>query len=446
MLDTIEVLFSGLTDVGIVRAELRRLFKWLKDKGVTTVVTGERGGETLLTRHGLEEYVSDCVIFLDNRVSDELSTRRIRVVKYRGSAHSSNEFPFIIDEDGISILPVTSAKLEYPSSTERISSGVARLDSMLGGKGYLKGSAVLVSGMVGTGKSSLAANFVDAGCRRGRKSLYFAFEEAPGQIIRNMRSIGVDLEPWAQKGLLKFHAARVSEQGLERHLLLMQREINKFKPQLVVVDAVTDFTSLGGTLEVRQMVLRILDFLKTKEITSLCTSMDERADLENSGIGLSSAFDTWIHLTNLQGNQERNRTLVIVKSRGMAHSNQVREFVLSDKGIELADIYSTSSGSFMGSARLSQMAADREEAIIRKDAVSARERQLEGKRRSLEARVAAMEAEFAAEAGETELLIARERAREKVLAAGNKAILEKRASGTAAANAAKRNRSGGKNE
>ena len=429
VLDTIEVLFSGLSNTGIIRAELRRLFRWLKDRGVTTVVTGERGGETTLTRHGLEEYVSDCVIFLDNRITEELSTRRLRIVKYRGSAHSTNEFPFIIDEEGVSVLPVTAVRLDYPASTERVPSGVARLDQMLDGKGYIKGSSILVSGMVGTGKTSLAAHFIDAVCRSGQGCLYFAFEEAPSQIMRNMRSIGVDLEQWVRKGRLTFHAARVSEVGLEKHLLTMQRGTNNAKPSVVVVDALTDFTTLGPELEVRQMVLRLVDFFKMREITAMFTSMSNRTDLEETGVGLSSAFDTWIHLTNVQGNLERTRTMVIVKSRGMAHSSQVREFVLTNKGVELVDIYSSAAGAFMGSARLAQMAADEATEIARREGVGARERQVEEKRRALEARIAALRAEFVAESRESEILIAEERAREKALTAGRKTLANHRRGG-----------------
>jgi circadian clock protein KaiC len=428
VLDTIEVLFAGLSNAGVVRSELRRLFRWLKDKGVTTIVTGERG-DGPLTRHGLEEYVSDCVIFLDNRISEEMSTRRLRIIKYRGSAHSTNEFPFIIDENGVSILPVTTVKLDYPSSIERISTGVPRLDDMLDGKGYIKGTAVLVSGMAGTGKSSLAAHFVDAGCRRGQRCLYFAFEEAPSQIIRNMRSIGIDLEPWVKKGRLQFHATRVSEQGLEKHLFYVQQAVAKIKPDLVVVDAVTDFTNLGVLLEVRQMVLRLIDFLKQREITSLCTSMVSHADLEETGVGLSSAFDTWIHLTNVQNNLERNRTIVVVKSRGMAHSNQVREFVLTDKGVKLEDIYASPAGSFMGTARLTQMAADAASDIIRHESITMRERQIEEKRRVLEARIAALSAEYGVETKEAELVIAQHKAQEKAQAAELKTLSNHRKAG-----------------
>ncbi len=428
VLDTIEVLYSGLSNTGIIRAELRRLFRWLKEKGVTTIVTGERGGETMLTRHGLEEYVSDCVIFLDNRVTEEMSTRRLRIVKYRGSAHSTNEFPFIIDENGISVMPITEVRLDYPASTERISTGVPRLDTMLGGKGYLKGSAILVSGTVGTGKSSLAANFVNAGCSRGERCLYFAFEESPSQIMRNMRSISIDLEQWVNKGLLQFNAMRVSEQGLEKHLLTMQQTISRYQPDIVVVDAVTDFTALGSLLEVRQMVLRLIDMFKACQITALCTSMSSRVELEETGVGLSSAFDTWVHLTNVQGNLERNRTLVIVKSRGMAHSNQVREFVLSDKGAATAEIYTSPAGAFMGSARITQMAVDKASALAREEGIAARGHQLEEKRRALDARIAVMRAEFEAESKETQLGIIQEKAAEKTLMNGKKTLVEHRES------------------
>jgi len=427
VLDTIEVLYAGLTNTGIIRAELRRLFRWLKEKGVTTVVTGERGGETMLTRHGLEEYVSDCVIFLDNRVIEELSTRRLRIVKYRGTAHSTNEFPFIIDEKGVSVLPVTSVRLDYPASEERVPTGILRLDAMLDSKGYIKGSSILVSGMVGTGKTSVAASLVRQTCRAGWKCLYFAFEEAPSQIMRNMRSIGIDLEPFAKKGLLTFHATRVSEQGLEKHLLAMQQVTVAADPAVVVVDAITDFGTIGAALEVRQMVLRLVDFFKLRQITGLFTSMSSRADLEETGVGLSSAFDTWIHLVNVQGNLERNRTLVVIKSRGMAHSNQVREFVLTDKGVELVDIYNSPAGAFMGTARLAQMAADEATRLAQAEGISARERQVEEKRRALEARINALRAEFEAESREAEIVIAGEKAREKAVAAERKTLSNHRA-------------------
>ncbi len=416
VLDTIEVLYAGLSNSGIIRAELRRLFRWLKDKGVTTIVTGERAGDSMLTRHGLEEYVSDCVIFLDNRVVEELSTRRLRIIKYRGSAHSTNEFPFIIDERGLSVIPANLVKLDYAVSDERVPTGIPSLDAMLGGKGYLKGTSILVSGMVGTGKSSLAASLVDAACARGDKCLYLAFEEAPAQIVRNMKSIGIDLGRWEKKGLLSFSASRPSEQGLEKHLVSMERTADDLKPVLVVVDALTDFLTLGSDLEVRQMVLRLIDFFKTKGISAMFTSMSGKADAEETGVGLSSAFDTWIHLTNVQGNNERTRTLVVIKSRGMAHSNQVREFLISDKGVDLTDIYSTPAGSFMGTARLGQMAVDRAEEIARAEGIDARERQLEEKRRALEAQIAAMRAEFEAEAKEIEISIRHERARGNALA------------------------------
>jgi circadian clock protein KaiC len=337
VLDTLEVLFGGLENQGILRAELRRLFRWLKEKGVTAVITGERG-EGTLTRHGLEEYVSDCVILLDHRVIDQLATRRLRVVKYRGSIHGTNEYPFLIDERGIEVLPITSLGLTHATSTERVSSGIPELDEMLGGEGYYRGSSVLVSGRAGTGKTSLAAHFVDAACRRGEPCLYFAFEESAGQIMRNMRSIGLDLEPWVRQGLLEFHASRPTLHGLERHLVTMYKAVRTARPRVVVVDPVTNFVDTGSVEEVGSMLVRLIDFLKMAEITVLFTSLTQGGrDLESSDVGVSSLMDTWLLLRDTESNGARNRTLNVIKSRGMAHSNQVREFVLTARGVSLVE-------------------------------------------------------------------------------------------------------------
>lgn len=335
VLDSLEVLFGGLGNEGILRAELRRLFRWLKEKGVTAVVTGERGHGTL-TRHGLEEYISDCVILLDHRVSNLLATRSLRVVKYRGSVHGTNEYPFLIDDRGIEVLPITSVALAHSASTERIPTGVQGLDEMLGGQGYFRTSSVLVSGTAGTGKSSLAAHFVDACCRRGERCVYFAFEESMSQVVRNMRSIGIDLEPWIHQGLLAFHAARPSLQGLERHLVTMDRVIRKFQPRVVVVDPITNLLSIGSDAEVSAMLMRLIDSLKMQQITSLFTSLTQGgAALEQTDVGISSLMDTWLLLRQSEANGERNRVLYVLKSRGMAHSNQLREVRLSDQGMQL---------------------------------------------------------------------------------------------------------------
>jgi circadian clock protein KaiC len=337
VLDTIEVLFAGLSNEGLLRAELRRLFRWLKDKGVTAVITGERG-EGTLTRHGLEEYISDCVILLDHRVIDQLATRRLRVVKYRGSVHGTNEYPFLIDERGIEVLPITSLDLTHAASTERISSGVPELDEMLGGKGYYRGSSVLVSGKAGTGKTSLAAHFVDAACRRGERCVYFAFEESASQVMRNMRSIGIDLEPWVRQGLLEFHASRPTLHGLERHLVTLYKTIRAAGPRVVVVDPVTNFVNAGSAEDVGSMLVRLLDFLKMAQITALFTSLTQGGkDLESSDVGVSSLMDTWLLLRDVEANGARNRLLNVIKSRGMAHSNQVREFLFTTQGVRLVD-------------------------------------------------------------------------------------------------------------
>ena len=405
VLDTIETLFSSLPNPAILRAELRRLFRWLKEKGVTAIITAERG-EGMLTRHGLEEYVSDCVILLDHRTIDQITTRRLRIVKYRGSSHGTNEYPFLIDEDGISILPVTSLNFNHTVSTERISTGIERLDTMLSGKGYYRGSSILVTGTAGAGKSSLAAHLADATARQGERCLYFAFEESEQQIIRNMRSIGLDLEPWVQQGLLRFHAARPTMQGLEMHLVMMYKLIEEFQPQVVVIDPVTNFTAVADVSEVKVALMRLIDHLKTKQITAFLTSLTSDANgLEESEVGISSIIDTWILVKMIEINWERNRGLYILKSRGMAHSNQIREFQLTDQGIQLLDVYQGTEGVLSGTARLAQEAKDRAEILERQQELERKQRELERKRDAVEAQISVLRAQFAAEEDEVMKII-----------------------------------------
>jgi circadian clock protein KaiC len=352
VLDTIEVLFSGLSDRFLVRAELARLFRWLKTKGVTAIVTGERDAGHL-TRHGLEEYVSDCVILLDQRVMEQSATRRLRILKYRGSAHGVNEMPFLIDDHGVSVLPITSLGLAHEASTAHLSTGVAGLDEMFGKQGYFRGNSVLISGTAGTGKSSLAAHFAEAACRRGERCLYFAFEESPSQIARNMRSIGIDLPPLIRRDLLRIHAQRPTALGLEAHLVTMHRLIDDWRPRVVVVDPVTNMIAVGSEVEVKAMLARLIDFMKLRQITALFTSLTEGGTAaERTDLGVSSLMDVWMLVGNVEANGERNRAIQIVKARGMAHSNQVREFVMSHNGVTLVDISRRADGSVaIGSAR-----------------------------------------------------------------------------------------------
>ncbi len=416
VLDTIESLFSGLSNQHILRSELRRLFRWLKDKGVTTIITGERG-EGTLTRHGLEEYVSDCVIVLDHRVDNQISSRRLRVVKYRGSTHGTNEYPFLIDEDGISVLPVTSLGLQEIASTERISSGIPRLDAMLGGEGYYKNSSVLVSGTAGTGKTSVAVLFAEATCRRGERALYFCFEESPSQIMRNMRSIGVDLEPWVQKGLLQFQANRPTFAGLEMHVLTISKAVRTFKPQVVIFDPLTSFLVENNENEVKMMVMRLLDLMKMNQCTTLFTSLILSGTLlEQSQVHIASLIDTWLLLRDIEIGGERNRGAYILKSRGMAHTNQIREFLLTDHGVELRDVYVGPSGVLTGSARLAQEAQEKAVQMLREQEVENRQLELERKRTVLEAQIAALRAEFAVQEIASMKIIGQEQAQEAQLA------------------------------
>lgn len=429
-LDTLETLFSGLTNTAILRAELRRLFRWLKDKGVTAVITAERGSGTL-TRHGLEEYVSDCVIVLDHRVNEQVATRRLRVVKYRGSSHGTNEYPFLIDEGGFDVLPITSVGLDHPAGSERVSTGLPRLDAMLGGSGYYRGSSVLVSGTAGTGKSSVAATFVDAACRRGEKAIYFAFEESQNQIVRNMRSIGIDLEPHVQRGLLQFHAARPTSQGLETHLAAMYKAVRDFEPHAVVVDPITNFISVGTPQEVKSMLIRLVDFLKSKQTIGVFTNLSKRdARTDETDVGISSLIDTWLLLRAIEINGELNRVLYLLKSRGMAHSNQVREFLITSQGLNLIDVYAGSEGVLTGSARLAQEAKEQAAATMREQETQRKQQKLDRKRQTVEAQIAALRASLEAEAEELEQTLVQARGREERIISDRAAMARSRKSDT----------------
>ena len=397
VLDTLEALFSALPNEAIIRAELRRLFRWLKEKGLTAVITCERGNGTL-TRYGLEEYVADCVILLDHRVHNQISTRRMRIVKYRGTSHGTNEYPFFIDEKGFSVLPITSLSLRHKAPTERVSSGIQRLDTMLSGEGFYRGSSILLSGTAGTGKSTLAAHFVEAACARGERALFFAFEESQDQIIRNMRSIGIDLERFVKKGLLKFHNSRPSEFGLELHLAMIHKAITEFKPNVVVVDPITNFLAVADSGETKSMLTRLIDYLKLNEITAMFSSLTSaQSEIEDSQVGVSSLMDAWLLVKNIESNGERNRGLYILKARGIAHSNQVREFVLTDHGIELIDAYIGSEGVLMGTARSSQLARERAAELDRQLATAHKERELRRRQDLYEAQLLALKGQYETE-------------------------------------------------
>ena len=426
VLDTIESLFSGLPNENILRAELRRLFRWLKDKGVTAIITAE-SGDGKLTRHGLEEYVADCVIMLDHRVTGQISTRRMRVVKYRGSVHGTNEYPFLIDESGITVMPITSVNLDHPASTERISTGVPRLDIMLGGKGFYRGSSMLVSGTAGTGKTSVALHLAEATCRRGEKCLFLASEESKNQVIRNGRSIGIDLEKWVKKGLLRFHSSRPTFYGLEMHLVSIHKIVNEMSPKVVIFDPISNLTAIGSTAEIQNMLMRLLDFLKSRGTTSLCTSLTHGSGpIEMTEVWISSIMDTWLLLRDNEYGGERTRMMYILKSRGMAHSNQVREFIITDKGIDLVNVYVGAGTVYTGVARVVQELKEHAEAIARAQESERLKKELDRNRRIMEAKIMELRAEFdSKEEGLKNEILLRE-AKEKVVAADRGIIAKAR--------------------
>ncbi|TRW22761.1 circadian clock protein KaiC [Flavobacterium zepuense] len=415
VLDTLEALFSGLDNQAILRAELRRLFHWLKEKGVTAVITGERG-ETTLTRQGLEEYVSDCVILLDHRVIEQVSTRRLRIVKYRGSTHGTNEYPFLIDEDGISVLPITSLKLDNEVSSDIVSTGVPGLDEMFDRGGFYRGSNILVSGTAGTAKTTIACYFADEQCKKGEKTIYFAFEESPHQLVRNMKSIGIDLQKHINDGCLIIHSSRPSLNGLELHLLTLRKLIKEFKPTTIVIDPISNLISVGSEHEVRSMLVRLIDMLKYNNITALFTSLNKQTDSFRPDLAeesVSSLVDTWITVRDMEGMGERNRGIFIIKARGMGHSNQVREFVITKKGIELLDIELGPQGILTGAARQSNEMNKKLSEIKLQSELDRKDREIARKRKVLEANIEALKNEFESVEEELSLLKATEAMQEQ---------------------------------
>jgi len=400
VLDTLEALFASLPNEAILRAELRRLFRWLKDKGVTAVITAERGRDQL-TRHGLEEYVSDCVIVLDHRVNDQIATRHLRVVKYRGALHGTNEFPFLIGDEGISVLPITSLALNHKVSNERIATGIPRLDAMLGGKGFFRGTSILLTGTPGTGKTIVSANFAHAAARRGERVLFFSFEESPQQIIRNLHSIGLRLEPLVKRDLLRFHSARPSLYGLEMHLATMFKEIATFKPRVVIIDPITSLMDAGTNSECKAMITRLIDFLKAAQITTLFTSLTQGGQaLQQSEASMSSLMDSWLLLQDFEGNGERNRVFYVLKARGMAHSNQIREFLISNHGIDIVDAYIGASGVLTGSARAAQNSLEKAAVLSSQQEAARLKREVERKRTAIERQISGLRADYETEAVE----------------------------------------------
>ena len=420
VLDTIESLFSGFPNQSVLRSEIRRLFRWLKEKGVTTVITAERGDGSL-TRQGLEDYVSDCVILLDNRVIDQITTRRLRTVKYRGSTHGTNEYPYLITEDGISVLPVTSLRLEHEVSDLIDSSGIPALDEMFGRRGFYHGSSVLITGTAGTAKTTLGASFAHKICQEGKRCLMFVFEESPQQLIRNMRSVGIDLAPFIESGLLRIEASRPTLNGLERHLVTIHKLVKEFDPYAVVIDPITNLISVGNLAEVRSMLTRLIDFLKVSNITAVFTALVNtgfgRSEMTEEGV--SSLVDTWVSVRDLEGVGERNRGLSILKSRGMAHSNQVREFIVTDHGIELLDVVIGPTGIVTGASRLTQQLAQHAQDLAARQEAERRDRELERRRRMLEANIANLRTEFESVEEELRQINTHEQNRQQELQSGN---------------------------
>jgi circadian clock protein KaiC len=425
VLDTIEVLFGALDNEAVVRAEFSRLLRWLKDQGLTTLITGERGREGQLTRYGIEEYVSDCVIVLDHRMHDEIATRRLRIVKYRGSRHGTNEYPFLVTDRGLMIWPITSTQLTYPVSTDRVSLGVPRLDQMLTG-GVHRGSTVLITGSAGTGKTTLAASAADAACARGEPALFVSFEESPDQLVRNMRSVGIDLGRWVSAGLLRLWGQRATAFGLESHLAGIERLLDETTPGIAVLDAVGSLTHIGAQSEVTAAVAREVDMMKSRGITGILTSLTHEDREETSSVDASSLIDTWLLLRNVESDGERNRLLFVIKSRGTAHSNQVREFILTDRGPELLDVSVGPRGVLTGSARMTQVAEERAAEAERRGELERRQLDLARRSAEVEAQIALLREQLATETAELDRLVVEQSRGEDARAAARATLARRR--------------------
>ncbi|MEG4489971.1 circadian clock protein KaiC [Microcoleus sp. D3_18_C4] len=415
LLDTIEVLFAGLANANIVRLEIRRLFHWLKDQGVTAVITGERGDQTL-TRQGLEEYVSDCVIKLDQKTFEDIATRTLQVVKYRGSRHSNNEYPFLIEENGISVLPVTSLKLDHLVSNERVSTGIAELDEMFGGQGYYRGSSILVTGRAGTGKTTLANYFAHASCLRGERCLYLATEESPQQILRNLNSIGLDLAPYVEQGLLQFDAVRPTNYNLEMRLFKIHRWVQEFQPRTIIIDPMSNLVLSGSLIQTKNFFMRLIDYLKSKQITVFLTNLtggDADHDHEQTEVGVSSLMDTWLELQTIKVNGERNRIIYALKSRGMMHSNQVREFIVTNQGVKLVEVYLGDGKVLTGTERLNQEIKEESAAKKRRQNFEQKKREYEQEKKIVQAQINALQMQLLNRDAELDLLLEEEQEEEK---------------------------------
>ena len=427
VLDTVETLFAGFSNLGVLRSELRRLFGWIKERGLTAVITGERGDEGRVTRQGLEEYVSDCVIILDNRVEDQISTRRVRIVKYRGSAHGTHEYPFFIDEQGIRVLPWTMHSNVQTISNEIVSAGVTGIDALLRKGGFFRGSSVLLSGLAGTGKSTISAHFIDAACRRGELSMIFAYEESADEICRNALSVGLDLRHWMDAGLLRIQASRSSIYGLEMHLARMYRDLDLFKPAIVVVDPISAFR--GKNADVYTMLLNMVDMIKSRGITGMFTSLQNDDHMLNQDDqSLSSLMDTWIRLSDIEADGERNRVIYVIKARGMSHSNQVREYRMTDTGLELIAPYLGPEGVVTGAARLTQYAREKAATTARQQEIEQRHRDVMRRREALESQIGRLRGDLEAAENEARVLLSNHSALDVLLATGNQAVADRRGS------------------
>jgi circadian clock protein KaiC len=393
VIDALDVLLQLLEEPFAVRSELHYLNHWLSQQGLTTILTLKPREDGSRLQDFFMSMV-DCVIQLDTRVWNQVSTRRLRVVKYRGSDYGRNEFPFFISENGLQTIPINSINLKHKPFGRKFSTAISLLDRLLDG-GIYRASCTLIAGEPGTGKTLLTTTIIQEACRRGEKAVYVSFEESDQAIINNVRSAGINLEPYVKSGRLHFITAMPEATGAEEHLLNLMEAVEKVKPQHVVIDAISACARMGGTQAAYEYLMRALNLLKEKGITIILVNQTSgsREQLELSGIGISSMIDTVIFLSYVHGEGETNRTIQVLKSRGSAHSNQVRECLITDDGIEILDAYVGEAGVLTGTARKVQEARDRLNQLRQEALLKSKELELARVKAIMEAEMKRLQAE-----------------------------------------------------
>ena len=394
VIDGINNLLSTFDDERIIRSDLLRLIREIKEVNATIFITGERGHDSW-SKMGFEEYLADGLMHLDNRTDGNYQTREIQVVKCRGINHYTGKSPFIINSEGMSIRPLITADFDYKVLKSRVSTGIADIDNMLGGKGLYRGSTVYITGPSGAGKTSISSSFANGACSRGERALFLAFEESSDQIIRNMKSIGLSLDKWVNEKLLYFYTARATTNSLEGHLDNIMTMVREVEPTCVVLDPISAFRPIANENETKLMLIRLNDYLRARKITTVFTALSSDGEYsEHADVQLSSIADTWIVVRIMDYKGERNNVMQLMKSRGMSHSRQMKEMYFTGNGLKLQNVYQGPEGVLTGAARIGQEKYEKLKEARNVIEIDKNRKKIERKKSLLEASIEALKHEY----------------------------------------------------